>query len=443
MNKIVILGAGLAGLSAAYHLQEMGYDDWLILEKSERVGGLCKSISDRDGFTFDQSIHILYSSDPYASKLIEKLLNGNMDIQKRGSWVFTNNVYTPYPWQANTFGLPVEIVKECLIGVIKATYEKIEKGIPGNFEEWCYATFGDGIAKHFMIPYNRKIWAVDLKNMTDAWIRERVMTPSLSEVIEGALHCQEKEFGPNAAFWYPKKDGIEALPTGFLPYLNKKNISYNTDVKRILWREKRVFTSDGREWRYDKLITSLPLPILAKSLEPELPSVLQEKSAKLEHNTVYAVNLSVKRDELSTYHWVYLPEEKYLFHRISFPKNFSTSMVPNGWSSITVEISASKYRKIPTGDQLVKRVISDLKDTHIIMDNDQIELKSVLILNPAYVIYNHSHRSSVDSLHQFLKENGIFPCGRFGEWEYLNMDHSILSGKRTVEDIMGEGLRTP
>lgn len=430
MVKNLILGAGLAGLSAAYHLTEEGCEDWRILEKSERAGGLCRSIKYNDGFVFDHSIHILYSSDPYASGLIKRLLGGNMLVQKRESWVYSNGVYIPYPWQANTYGLPVEVVKECIMGVIGATYNKSGKSDPTNFEQWCHATFGEGLTRHFMIPYNRKLWAVDLKKMTDVWIRDRVMTPSLNEVIEGALQRSEKDYGPNAVFWYPGKGGIEALPRGFLSYLQQDNISFNTETTRIFWKEKRVDAKGGSKWNYDRLISSLPLPVIAGQMEPGLPPALKEAAGRLEYNLVYAINIAVKREELTPYHWIYYPEEQYLFHRISFPKNFSRDLAPDGWSSMTVEVSASNYRQIPVGDEFINKIIADLKDTGIVSEDDTIEVKSVLTLSPAYIIYNHTHRNDVDSLRQFLTENDIHTCGRFGEWEYLNMDHSILSGKK-------------
>lgn len=168
-------------------------------------------------------------------------------------------------------------------------------------------------------------------------------------------------------------------------------------------------------------------------MEPGLSPDLRESSGRLEHNTVIAVNIAVNKKELSPYHWVYFPEEKYLLHRVSFPKNFSRSMVPRGWSSITAEVATTKFRQVPPKKALIKRVISDLKDTKIISDIDRIEVKSVEVINPAYVIYNHTHRRNVDSIHQFLREHEIIPCGRFGEWEYLNMDHSILSGAKAVQ----------
>src|SRR3990167_10710167 len=99
----VIIGAGLAGLSAAYHLKD-GYE---IFEREKRIGGLCRS-EKIDGFTFDYAIHILYSSNPYASKLIKILLGDKFQSLPRSSWVYSKGVYTHYPFQANTYGLPIE-----------------------------------------------------------------------------------------------------------------------------------------------------------------------------------------------------------------------------------------------------------------------------------------------------------------------------------------------
>lgn len=429
----LILGAGLSGLSAAYHLSQRCCDDWRILEKTDRVGGLCASNRYSNGFTFDQSIHILFSSDPYAAGLIKKLLGGNLKIQKRKARVYCQDVYTLYPWQVNTHGLPVEMVKECLLGVIKATYERDPDSEPQNFEEWCYITFGDGIAKHFLIPYNQKLWAIDLKQMTDSWIKDRVLTPSLDDVIEGALDRKDKGFGPNSVFWYPKTNGIEALPNAFLNYLDRDKIEFNSMANRIYWQEKQVADNMGRQYHYDKLVSSLPLPTLIKCMQPELSPDLQAASGRLAHNTVIVVNIAVQKDNVSPYHWVYFPEDKYLLHRVSFPKNFSKAMAPDGWSSITAEIATTKFRQLPRGDKLIGRVITDLKEAKIITNGDHVEVKSVGSINPAYVIYNHTHRSNVDQLHRFLHENAIIPCGRFGEWEYFNMDHSILSGHNAVQ----------
>jgi protoporphyrinogen oxidase len=425
-HPILILGAGLAGLSAAYHAD----GPYRIFEREDRVGGLCRSET-HDGFTFDYAIHILYSGDPYATDLIRnRLLKDNFHEQDRSSWVCLKNVFTYYPFQANTFGLPIEVVKECVLGLIEATYERDPSGTQ-NFQEWIYATFGDGIAKYFMIPFNEKCWSIDLSRMSIGWIRDRVLQPRIEEVLHGALTDQRKGFGPNAKFWYPKSGGIESLPRGFLPYLDEKRIHRKKEIVQVSLKNRSVRVSDGEVVPYDRLISTLSLPRLL-SLVEDLPDAFREIAGRLEHNTIWGVNFGINRPHISEKHWIYYPEKEFLFHRISFPMNFHPSLAPPGTSSITVEVAMSRHKPIDL-DTLVQDVIRDLMKTPFLRSEQEIVTRSVLRLTPAYVIYHLQHREDVDSLKQFLLDHGIYACGRFGDWEYLNMDHSILSGKRAAE----------
>lgn len=433
MASNVILGAGLAGLSAAYHLG----DDYEIFEREDRVGGLCRSET-LEGFTFDYAIHILYSSNPYATKLIkEVLLKDNFHSQARSSWVYSHGVHTLYPFQANTFGLPVPVVESCILGLIRATYERGGEEEPENFQDWVYATFGEGIAEHFMIPFNWKCWSIDLKEMSVGWIKDRVLQPKLEEVIHGALTDQRKGFGPNAEFWYPERGGIESLPRGFVPLLDSSRLHLNTEVVAVDPKAKTIRTSSGDGLAYDRLISSLPLPAILDLL-PELPPQVAEARARLQNNIIWAVNLCIDRPRISDKHWIYFPETKFLFHRISFPMNFHPSMAPEGKSSITVEVGASRHKPV-NRETLVEDVIRDLKTTEFIEDGSEIVAHNVLELRPAYIIYHLQHREDVDMLHEYLWSLGIYPCGRFGDWEYLNMDHSILSGKRVAEYLKAGG----
>jgi len=426
--KVLIIGAGLAGLSAAYHLENT---DYLILEKENGIGGLCRS-EVIDGFTFDYAIHILYSKDEYVSKLIrEVLLKDNFNSQIRESWIYSKGVYTEYPFQAHTYGLPVEVIKQCVMGLIEAKYESNSPDKPENFAEWIHKTFGKGIARHFMVPYNKRLWAVEPELMDYNWIAERVPMPEIEEVLDGALRPPQKKFGPNAEFWYPEQGGMAALPNGFLPYI--KNIELNSEVTNISVKKKEIEVNGRAIMRYDRLVSTLPLPVIIGLLD-EAPQEVRDAAADLKFNTIYAVNLGIDRLCLSEFHWVYYPEDDYIFHRTSFPMNLAKTNAPEGKSSITAEVSCSKYKPV-CYDSLIEDTIRDLRKAGILKDNDEIVLEDIRTLSPAYVIYDLNHRQNVNLIHGFLKQNEIYACGRFGEWEYLNMDHSILSGKKIAEDI--------
>ena len=273
---VVILGAGLCGLSAGYHLEQTGCTDYIIIEKNENIGGLARTET-FEGFSFDYSIHILYSRNIYVTDLIcNKLLAGNIVKQTRKSFCYSNGIYTEYPYQANNYGLPAEIIAENILGLIEAKYELSEPALPPHFESWIYRTFGRGIAENFMIPFNRRVWAWDLKDMSYDWIAERVPMPEIKEVLLGALKSPERKYGPNMEFWYPAKGGIEALPRAFGEHIPKDRISFSTNVVSIDANRHEIRLSDGRSIRYEWLISTIPLPGLVSILGDKIPIKLAE-----------------------------------------------------------------------------------------------------------------------------------------------------------------------
>ncbi len=423
MEKIIILGAGLAGLSAAYHLNR----EYELIERSATHGGIAGSVK-INGFTFDHAIHILFTKDPYASRLIRTLLGNNFLEQKRSSWIYTNDRYTQYPYQGNMKGLPKRIIWENLFGLLLRKFYRKAKHAH-NFEEWIGNRFGTGIAKNFMIPFNKKVWAAELRSMSHDWIDDRVQEPRFRDVAKGIYSKKRTDYGPNATFWYPLHGGTSALPDSFLPFI--QSIQYGQKCIGLNPETRTLDFQNGKK-KYEILISSLPLPQLIAIIKNP-PYKVSLAAGKLKANRVTTVNLGIEREEISKKHWVYFPEERFIFQRISFPMNFSPSLVPSGTSSIMAEISSSDYRPLPQSD-IIEQTISQLTTIGVLRKNDQILVKKIIHIEPAYIIYTPEHRESVDTIHRYLRSIGIIPCGRFGEWEYLNMDQTILSGKRAAEE---------
>ena len=432
MNKLVIIGAGVAGLSAAYHLEQQGFSNYQIFEKDSAVGGLCKSFL-VDDFTFDYASHILYTEDSYAEELIKKtLLKDRFNSQIRKAFVYYRNVYTEYPFQGHLYGQDPDIVKECLLGLIKTRYEVAQK--PTNFKEWINHTFGSGIAKHFMLPYNRKLWAINLQKMSYDWISERVPIPELEETLGGALKPPQRSYGPNAFFWYPLKSGMGALANGFLPSV--RNISLNSEVSKISLTTREVEVN-GNRIGYDKLISTIPLPKIISVISDDIPFQVKQAAGSLKYNIVYVVSLAVNRANISGYHWVYFPEKKYIFHRVSFPMNLSAFMAPEGKSSISAELSVSMQKPLKMSrDEIMETVIAGLLKSGILSKSDRILFRDIRCLDPAYVIYTPDRERNIELIHKFLNAKEIYPCGRFGSWGYLNMDQSILSGRKIADEVL-------
>lgn len=426
---IVILGAGLAGLSAAFHLKK----DSRIFEKNDRVGGLCRS-EVIDGFVFDYAPHILFPKYEYAARLIKDLLQDNLLIQSREAWIFHRScgLFTRFPFQAHLHGLPVSVVKDCLLGLFNATMrEKERTSLPKNYREWIEWTFGDGIAAHLMFPYAEKLWTVDPEVMNFDWVKNRVPRPKLEDVLEGALAENPRKFGFNTAFWYPLRGGIEALPQSFLPRL--ANIHLEKRATRIDTKTKQIIFNDEERVSFDQLISTLPPQEILKLCD-RVPEDVKKASENLMHNSVLCVNLGIDREKITDKQWIYYHENEFSFHRISFPMNFSPWTCPKNTSSVCTEISYSPTKPLHK-DNIVERVREDLIKGQILYPDDTILVSNVLDMKYAYIIYDHDHRKNVAKIHGFLRSCDIYPCGRFGEWEYFNMDDTLESGRKTAEII--------
>lgn len=430
----VILGGGLSGMTAAYTFQQAGETHWQLYERENRVGGLARS-QEVDGYLFDFGPHILFTIDKEMEALIRDLLGDNFHAQERQAFIYHQayDLYTRFPFQAHLYGLPVPMVKECLVELVKAV-EKHARGEfhPANYEEWMRGVFGNGIADHLMIPYARKIWTIEPSEMEFSWIGRRVPTPDFERIIAGALTDDVSQVGATAYFWYPKKGGIEPLPRALGERL--RNVHLSRTVERIELPAKNLVFTDGEVVPFDRLLYSLPLPAIPK-LFTGVPPEVERACAGLRYQGIYCINLGIDRPDVSDKHWVYFYEDLFPFHRLSFPATFSPDTVPPGKSSIATEVAFSRYRPLDR-DTAVEQTIAALQAAKILTPEDRIELVHTETIEPAYVIYDLDHAKNIEVIRAWLREHEIWNIGRFGQWQYFNMDHSMRSGKTAAEEIL-------
>ncbi|MDQ9170472.1 NAD(P)-binding protein [Oxalobacteraceae bacterium R-40] len=474
----LIVGAGPTGLSAAYHLDE----NVMVIDKNSTVGGWCRSIEDK-GFTFDYAGHIMFSNDPYVLKLYQILLGDNVHWQNREAWVYSKGVHTRYPFQGALYGLPPEVIKECIVGAMEARFGDLKQAgaklqapdvkdaevcentdccadgteivpknaqtmadgsartaAPRNFEEFIYKVWGKGIAKHFAIPYNRKLWTVPLTEMETSWLGGRVPLPDLEEIIDGALEPVAKPQGPNARFGYPLKGGFQALVEGFVPHI-KGELEMNADLVKLSPSEKIVALADGRRFRYDSLISTMPLPELIKLIGDEVPAEIKEAANGLKHISIRCVNIGVGREDITDKHWIYYPEDS-IFHRIFVQGNASPECNPPGGFGLTCEISYSPWKPLPVdGQKLVDRCVSDLIKVGLLRPDDKIITSNLVDMPYAYVVYDHERARNVETVKAWLAQYDIVLSGRYSEWEYYNSDHAFLAGKKAAETVKAMHLQ--
>jgi len=473
-SSAVIIGAGPTGLSAAYHLGESS----VLLEQRDKVGGWCGSIED-NGFTFDFAGHIMFSNDPYVHGMYSMLLGDNVHWQDREAWIYSNGTYTRYPFQGALYGLPPEVLKECIVGAIEARFGPLAQqqqvasagsgasackaesitdccadGIaestvrlrpakqagskgPGpfaNFEEFIHGVWGKGVAKHFALPYNRKLWAVPLSEMETSWLGGRVPLPNLEEMIDGALRPVAKPQGPNARFGYPLRGGFQALMDGFIPQLHGE-LRLNARVARVSPSKRRVTLADGDTYAYEKLVSTVPLPVLVRMLGEEAPARIRTAGAALRHVSVRCVNLGIARERLTDKHWIYYPGDS-VFHRIFVQGNASPHNNPPGGFGLTCEITYSAHKPLPCdGDALIERCIADCIRVGMITEEDRVIARNMVDMPYAYVVYDHARAENVEIIREWLRSRDIELAGRYAEWEYYNSDHAFIAGKRAAQRV--------
>jgi protoporphyrinogen oxidase len=430
IEPVLILGGGLAGLSTAFHLRR----PWLLVERESRVGGLVRTETMHGGFRFDPTGHWLHLRDPGIQALVhERLLKDGLVTVARRAAVFTRGVFTRFPYQVNTHGLPAEVVAENLLGFVEATVGEGGRALrerePANFEEFILRHLGAGFAKNFMVPYNTKLFGMPPRELSAAWCGRFVPKPSLKEVVDGALGLGSDALGYNATFVYPKEGGIEGLALALHRALEGGEIRVSTQPTALDWERRVAKLSDGTEVRWSALVSTLPLPALVGLLH-EVPDAVREAASKLRATDVTWVAVGVRGPNLQPWHWVYTPEPEFMTYRIGSPSAVFPGTAPAGTSSFYVEYSGPR-----SAEACARAAVEDLVRARMIGRAADVLFTEPRVIRNAYVLYDAHYGQARQTVIDFLGEVGIRTAGRYGNWEYSSMEDALLGGRAAADQV--------
>ena len=436
IEPVLILGGGLAGLSTALHLRR----PWLLVERESRVGGLVRTEEMHGGFRFDPTGHWLHLRDPAMRALVhERLLPGGLVTVSRRAAVFTHGVFTRFPYQVNTHGLPPEVVAENLLGFVEATVgeggRELRAREPANFEEFILRHLGQGFARNFMVPYNTKLFGVPPRELSSAWCGRFVPRPTLREVVDGALGLGSDSVGYNATFVYPREGGIEAIARGLLRELPPSTAGSPNEVRTSVqplsldWQQRRARLSDGSEVRFSSLISTIPLPTLIDLLAA-VPEEVRAAARRLRATDVTWVAVGVRGPNLQPWHWVYTPEPEFVTYRIGSPSAVFPGTAPEGASSFYVEYSGPRSTQSCAG-----AAVEDLLRARMIRAAEDVLFAEPRVIPSAYVLYDSQYGPSRQLVLDFLAGAGIRTAGRYGNWEYSSMEDALLAGRAAAEQV--------
>jgi protoporphyrinogen oxidase len=439
--RIVIIGAGPTGLAAGYRLREMGHEDFVILEANDYVGGLATSFTDEQGFTYDIGGHVMFSHYAYYDQLVEKLMDGDFTEIEREAWVWMEGRFIPYPFQNNIRGLDPSTVYDCVSGLVTAQRESAAPGAvaPTNFREWVAAVFGEGIGKHFMIPYNFKVWATPAELMNFIWIGERVAVVDTDEILRNVLLGEDHiSWGPNNTFKYPLKGGTGFLYDALRSYIDDR-LELETAVSSVDVVEKTVHTADGRRFDYDVLLSTMPLNRLVAAI-PGAPEEVVHAADDLVWSGSHIVGVGVDRPAATSKNWIYFPEPDVPFYRVTYLSNYSPHMTPRPDQTLFLTETSRSVFKEEDEATIVDRVIEGLITTGLMTEADRDKIVTTWRCSPdmSYPVPSIGRDAALGTIQPWLRSHGIWSRGRFGAWLYEigNMDHSAMQGVEFANTVL-------
>lgn len=430
MEKVqtLILGGGISGIAFSHFYNK---NDYLLIEKTDRLGGLCKSFKVGESI-FDYSGHFIHFKDKeieeYTRKLVSKHATGEFkQYERRAGIALTDSEgrvdkIIDYPFQANIHQLDRDVFLRCLVDLWNAPLTRAREqddllglvGAPTDFEDLLKRTLGNEITKIFFKPYNEKLYCTDLKNISADGMKRFIPRVLFNDVIENFK--TQKEFGYNSTFLYSPTSGIQGLVDAFIKE-KSISVSLNEEILDIDIHNKIVKT-DKRTITYETLVNTLPLNLFTK--------LAHQTDVGLRSVDVNVYNFTYKGEASPTINnrcWVYVPDEHIQFYRVGYYSFMSSK--PD--TSIYVEVST------PSGMQdlapSIEEIDKSLRKHGFIYDDAVIKDSQRLLMSPAYAIIEKDTDLKVSKYRTELEEHDIYLTGRYGLWTYCSIEDNIRWAK--------------
>lgn len=425
MKNILILGGGLSGISTAYFLQQHGYNGNItILEKENGTGGLCRTIQ-KGKYCYDIGPHILFSKDKEMLALMLEVLENNNTL-KRSNQVLYKGRYIQYPFENDLSKLPKDELRYCIHTFNHNPYEGYDAD---NMIQFFLKTFGEGITNTYLRPYNEKIWKYDLAFMNTAMV-ERIPKPTKEEIrrsangetVEGYLH--------QLYFHYPSQGGINSVVKGFEHRLDMNRCNILTDNEVVDLKKSGscyiVKTASGIKVTGDAVISTIPIHKLMEAYG-ETPENIQNCVSKLHYNSIVITFVKTPYDMCGEHFTFTIPDKNIIFHRISKMDFLGNNYHHDAGATYVVEVTYRKddYIAGMNDKNLQEKIRQGMCDLRLAKNMEDVQIIDTTKYEYAYVIYDLNHTANMKQIRQYYASEGIMLNGRFGNFEYWNMDRVL------------------
>jgi protoporphyrinogen oxidase len=417
-EQIIILGAGPAGVAAGLALGRRA----LVLESRQDLGGLCRTI-ELDGAVFDLGGHSFHSPNPE----VRELVSGALELyeQKREARCFTHGEMIPYPFQEHFQLLPDRaIVQDCQTGLQSAG----SADGASDFEDFVGRRFGYGIARHFLLPYNRKLWKVNLRDLATDWVGERVVGAAQERV--GIVDTKEsrplhkrKPLQSDSTVAYPARGGFGEIMRALARQLPRLVLGTRAAMLDPVKRE--LVLAGGEALRFRRLISTLPLPRLL-AIMSGVPATLTAAAAGLRSLPLAVVLVVIGHPVDTPVQRIYCAEPGMAAHKVVVNHNSSVSLRALPHHGVLAEVSLPPGQTPSPG--LERQVLHELGRMGILKSCSAVRSTQVINVPDAYPIPTHSRNAIVGAIKAWLEQHDIHSVGRFGEWAYINSDEALARG---------------
>lgn len=449
VGNFAIIGAGPAGLAASHYLSKTGLGSPVVIEQASEVGGLSKTVEHK-GFRCDIGGHRFFTKSQEVQSLWREVLPQDFLRRPRVSRIFYGGKFYHYPIRvANALsGLGTRESIRVMASFAKA---KVSPTIPeASFEDWVSNRFGHRLYSIFFRTYTEKVWGIPCTQLSADWAAQRIRNLDLARTVLNALGLQR---GRSVASLIEEFDYPRLGPGQMYDAMARQAVARGArvllrhQVNQVLHENGRIValqigTPEGHvALDVEKVLSTMPLTELVFRMNPGPPIEVVCAARGLTYRSIITVNLVVDRPDIVPDTWVYLHAPEVTAGRLQVYKNWSPAMVPDsGQSSLGLEYFATE------GDDLWSKSDAAMLELGkedllrlALVRADEIADGFVVRYAKAYPVYDDGYGAKVAVIRNYLSQFANLECaGRYGQFRYNNMDHSILTGILAVRKLLGE-----
>jgi protoporphyrinogen oxidase len=460
-KQVVIMGAGPAGLTAAYELVVHQHVAVTVLEKDPRyVGGISRTV-EHDGYRFDIGGHRFFSKSAEVEALWTEIMGADLLARPRLSRIVYQGKYFAYPLKAFNalFNLGIIETLRCISSYIKARIVPTKQ--PKNLEDWVTNQFGARLFSIFFKTYTEKVWGMSTKELSADWAAQRIKGLNLLEAIKNALFPQKAQKGDAVIttlideFRYPRRGPGELWERtaeiigqhGYPVTLGQEIVSIQHNGSQITDIITRDTDGDTHLVRGTHYISTLPMRELVYAFDPPLPPHVHQAADALKYRDFLTVALVVDKAEMFPDNWIYLHDADIVAGRIQNFKNWSPDMVPDASKTcLGLEYFCFEGDGLWTSsdEELVHLASKDLLKLKMCTPTEI--LKGFVVRQPkAYPVYDDEYKMHVRTIRDCLEANAsnMQLVGRNGMHHYNNQDHSMMTALCAARNIAVDAKLDP